>query len=100
MKKMSLLIKIILSIIVILTIVYACVHFFATTPVSFVNDRNHYMLMAINALVLIYLLYRLFSFKKTTQETKVLWAFLLIFISPSMLYYIWSTDDKKVLSEN
>ncbi|UOB17890.1 hypothetical protein [Abyssalbus ytuae] len=99
MKKISLVTKLILSIIVLITLTYATIHFFVDAPLSFINERTHYMLMGLNFIVLIYLIYRVFNFKNTSIETKVLWTFLLILISPSMLYYIWVTDDKKVINE-
>ena len=97
MKRLSILAKIILSIVVGTTIGYAMVGFFSEEPLFILTNNVHYGLMALNFIILIYLLYRLFSFKKTSTETKVLWAVLLILISPSMLYYIWVTDDKKVM---
>ena len=100
MKRISLVLKVVLSIVVFTSIVYAVIAFATEITSSYINNGVHYTLMGLNFLVLIYLFYRLFNFKKTPNETKVLWFFLLVFISPSMLYYIWVTDDKKVLIEN
>lgn len=99
MKRLSLFTKILLSIPFVVSIAYAIIQFFLYIPFSFLDERTHFGLMALNLIVLGYLIYRIFNFKKIPKETKFLWTALWIFISPSVLYYIWIVDDKKVAED-
>lgn len=99
MKKIPTSIKLFITGIFLLSLVYAIVNFFVDTPISNYSETKHYILMISNLIILVFLISRVFKFN-TDKETKILWCCLLIFFSPSILYYLWYIDDKQIKNEN
>ena len=94
MNKISLLVKLLISLVLVITVVYAISTFFILSPVLVISEQSHFLLMLVNALIIIYLIIRLFRFKKLSRETKILWLLIFVLISPLILYYIWVLDDR------
>ena len=92
-------IKLLISLVLVATLVYAISTFFLLSPALAISEQAHFVLMAVNAVIVIYLIVRLFRFKKLSGETKILWVLVFIFLSPLILYYLWVTDDKFVAKD-
>lgn len=100
MNKIKFFVKLLISLILIATLVYAISTFFILSPTLVISEHAHLLVMLINALIIIYLIVRLFRFKNLSIETKILWFLIFIFLSPLILYYVWVADDKLVAKEN
>ena len=99
MNKINFFVKVLISLILIVTLVYAISTFFILSPTLVISEQAHLIVMLINALIIIYLIARLFRFKNLSSETKILWLLIFIFLSPLILYYVWGVDDKLVAIE-
>lgn len=95
-NKIKPFIKLLISLVLVATLIYAISTFFVLSPALAISEQAHFILMLINAVIVIYLIVRLFRFKKLSSETKILWLLIFIFLSPLVLYYIWVTDEKFV----
>lgn len=99
MNKINFFVKVLISLILIVTLVYAISTFFILSPTLVISEQAHLIVMLVNALIIIYLIFRLFRFKNLSSETKILWLLIFIFLSPLILYYVWGVDDKLVAIE-
>lgn len=93
MTKISYFVKILLTIILSITFIYAIMIYFISLNYSFVNNTTHFLLMGINFLVILFLMIRLLKFKNIENEKKILWVVLFFIFSPSIFFYLWKTDD-------
>ena len=100
MKKIKVFVKMLISIIIISTIIYAISTFYLLYPFLAISEMGHLYLMLINLIIILFLTMRLFRFKNASSELKLLWVLIFICLPPLILYYIWVTDNKLVLKNN
>lgn len=97
MKKMKFSLKLIFTIILVITFFYAVVAYFTTLNYDFVNNTTHFTLMGINFLIILFLIVRVSMFSNIDFSKKILWSVLFFVFSPSILIYLWKVDDEFII---
>lgn len=100
MKRLNIAVKIVFSIIPIGSWVYAVGSFFLNNPSFNLSQELHFIIMGLNAIVILFLILRLSKFRSLSSEQKFLWVLALIFFSPVIVYYILFAEDRLVEQHN
>lgn len=93
MKKMSILLKILLSLVYLAAFFYGIIVYVLNQNFTFVNDTTHFVLMFLCLLIILFLSYRIYTYKTIEQKDKVLWIVLMFVFNPVIIYYIWILDN-------